>query len=1462
MQNGVGFAPGEVGQAFSFNGSNQFVTVPNSASLNPSESFSIEGWIYQTQGGRFQQIVAKWGDTGDYFNERCYSFTVTDVNGLRFAIADLPHQWDNEFHSFDAPSGAVPLDEWCHVAAVYDQSTGTRRIYVNGAKVAERVDTPIVLLNATNNASIGARLAASTMPVEPFSGLIDELSFYGKALSTAEITNIYAAGVGGKCMTPQPPTILVQPQSQSVSGGTNVTFSVGVAGSSPLFYQWLFNGSNLVNGTGAVLQLTNVQAEDAGPYSVVISNAYGTVTSSNAILTVDTSAPSIVSSPRDATLSPATNSVTLRVSATGAAPLRYQWRQDGTNRAGATTSAFILTARSTNAGNYDVIVTNAYGSATSGVAVVTVLVPPQITTQPVDQSIPVGSNATFSVLASGTTPLTYQWYFNGAPLVAATNSSLTLSGVTFSNGGFYGVWVSNMVGAARSRDAYLSILGSGPCVPPPAGMVSWWQGESNAVDLFGNNSGQLQGGVQFGSGEVGQAFSFNGTGQFVTVPNSASLNPTGSFAFEAWIYPTRSGQYQAIFGKWGDTDDYFNERSYILDLTPSLGLLFSISDYPHQFDPSFHSFSTPNNVVSLNAWSHVAAVYDQSTGTRRIYVNGVKLAERIDPPITVYSATNNASIGAQLSSSTAAAFFFGGRIDELSFYSRALTSAEIGAIFSAGAAGKCASTTACVPSPAGLISWWAGEHDGSDAFGTNAGLLQNGVGFNSGEVGQAFSFNGTNQYVLVPNSTSLSPTGSFSFEGWLYPTQRGSYEEIISKWGDTDDYFNERSYSFGLTPGGSLRFAIADLAHQWDATFHDFDSGTNIVPLNLWSHVAAVYDQSTGARRIFLNGTNVAERVDSAITVLQATNNASLGARLPSSTSPSNYFAGRIDELAYYGKALSPTDIAAIYSAGPFGKCKTPEPPQIVIQPADRTVDSGTSASFTVSVAGSNPLYYQWQFNGTNLAGATDPVLQVSNVQFSNTGTYRVVVTNAYGSVISSNAALALTRPPSQLQVVSGASSSGRTDVPINLIASGVENALGFSLQFDPALLTFLGLSPGSGANGAAVLFNTNQLGSGRLGLAIALSANSSFPQGTQELVVVSFATAAVTNTTTTPILFGDQPVTRQVINSQAAPVSAVYTSGSVTIPFLGFEADVWPVPNGDNAVSISDWVQVGRFVAGLDDVTNAALFQRVDCAPRSTLGDGRLTVSDWVQAGRYAVGLDALAPAGGPASPTGPATSQGQPRPFDSAKRILAIGNSTVQSGSSCQIPVFLSGRGDENAVAFSVTFNPSILTFTGASLGNGASGATLNVNSKSTAGGNLGFALAKASGATFTTGTNEVLRMEFAISPSATGSSVVAFSSTSVSQEIASADAISLSADYRNGSLTFFSQAITNPVITVTRSNSNLVLFWPVAALGYQLEQNQDLSSSTWTPTSVTPSTNGVDIQMIVPISGPGSFYRLHHP
>src|SRR5262249_58655295 len=106
---------------------------------------------------------------------------------------------------------------------------------------------------------------------------------------------------------------------------------------------------------------------------------------------------------------------------------------------------------------------------------------------------------------------------------------------------------------------------------------------------------------------------------------------------------------------------------------------------------------------------------------------------------------------------------------------------------------------------------------------------------------------------------------------------------------------------------------------------------------------------------------------------------------------------------------------------------------------------------------------------------------------------------------------------------------------------------------------------------------------------------------------------------TSTQVGFGDQPVAREISDANAVALQANYQPGAVAIT-SGLEGDVAPRPNGNGAVTVTDWVQIGRFVSR-QDTPSAREFQRADTAPRETRGDGRLTITDWVQAGRYAAG-------------------------------------------------------------------------------------------------------------------------------------------------------------------------------------------------------------------------------------------------
>jgi endonuclease/exonuclease/phosphatase family metal-dependent hydrolase len=167
------------------------------------------------------------------------------------------------------------------------------------------------------------------------------------------------------------PSITTQPLGQTNSLGTTATLTVVATGTAPLSYQWKHITTNLPGATASSLSLTNIQTTDAGNYSVVITNLVGSITSSNAFLAVVT-IPLITSQPQSQAISVGDNA-TFSVGASGPGTLGYQWRFAGTNLPGATSNPFTRTnAQLADAGNYTVVVTNASGSTTSDVAVLTV----------------------------------------------------------------------------------------------------------------------------------------------------------------------------------------------------------------------------------------------------------------------------------------------------------------------------------------------------------------------------------------------------------------------------------------------------------------------------------------------------------------------------------------------------------------------------------------------------------------------------------------------------------------------------------------------------------------------------------------------------------------------------------------------------------------------------------------------------------------------------------------------------------------------------------------------------------------------------------------------------------------------------------------------------------------------------------------------------------------------------------
>lgn len=199
------------------------------------------------------------------------------------------------------------------------------------------------------------------------------------------------------------------------------------------------------------------------------------------------------------------------------------------------------------------------------------------------------------------------------------------------------------------------------------------------------------------------------------------------------------------------------------------------------------------------------------------------------------------------------------------------------------------------------------------------------------------------------------------------------------------------------------------------------------------------------------------------------------------------------------------------------------------------------------------------------------------------------------------------------------------------------------------------------------------------------------------------------------------------------------------------FEADVTPRPTGKNngTVSREDYDLIGRFAMGLDAPNGEFEFQRADCAPRVDKGDGLITMADWVQAGRYYRGKDPVTTMGGPtySAPLGASvvrlTSNATGLEADAS---LRVGSLTVEPGTmSVMVPVELNSQGKENAVGFSISFDPAVFMNPDAVLGSDATGALLNVNTRQVAMGKLGIGMALPVNQTFAAGTRQIIVLKF---------------------------------------------------------------------------------------------------------------------
>jgi GH25 family lysozyme M1 (1,4-beta-N-acetylmuramidase) len=285
--------------------------------------------------------------------------------------------------------------------------------------------------------------------VSGVSGAVDVDVFNGTGASFSSafvITNIN-----------NPPSITTQPVNTTVTLGSNATFTVAVTGTPVPTLQWKFNNTNIASATGTSYTIFNAQTTNAGTYSLVASNSLGTATSSNATLTVFIPL-TITAQPTNLTVILGSNA-TFNVAAIGTPAPTYQWQFNNVNIPTATSSSLALVnVQSNKQGSYSVSVSNSTGSIISSNAILTVVTRPAITTQPFNATVNQGGATNFTVTASGTPTLSYQWQLGGSNIAGATASTYVINNAQPAQAGNYQVVVTNNYGTVTSAVRTLTVI--------------------------------------------------------------------------------------------------------------------------------------------------------------------------------------------------------------------------------------------------------------------------------------------------------------------------------------------------------------------------------------------------------------------------------------------------------------------------------------------------------------------------------------------------------------------------------------------------------------------------------------------------------------------------------------------------------------------------------------------------------------------------------------------------------------------------------------------------------------------------------------------------------------------------------------------------------------------------------------------------------------------------------------------
>lgn len=847
---------GKIGKGGNFNGSDNYVSVPDATSIKPTGGMTLSAWVYpksfsscnSTEGQRIAEKLANY-----------WAFIKSDGT-LRVGV----HNGD--YRDLDA-SGVLSLNTWQYITLTYDGST--EYVYVNSVQKGSLI-TSGSITTSTANLNIGNYNGTGCY----FNGQIDDVRIYNYARTQQQIVQ----DMNGGHPPPGSPvgsalgywkfdegyaTVANNSGNQgSVLNGTLTSMSSPATSTSGWTQSGEFGKALSFDGTGLVSIPDNNSIDLTGSMSI---SAWFYASSANE------------------------GSLVAHTASNGG----LGWELD--SRSGGVVQLFLDnhggTSPTYTAGRWNHVV-GVYNGST-----ITVYL----------NGIP-GTPSSYSGNASAVTTRmgigsrdnngAFNYKFTGKiDEVKVYNYALTADQVKLDMNRSQ----AQVLGALSDNSSYQPQAGNQEyCIPgdstscaSPVGRWDFEEGAGSSVnDTTGNaNIGTWNGtlGSQWAVGKIGKGGSFNGSDSYVSVTDASSIDVTTGLTVEFWAYigaNAPAGNWLGIISKTTDTSS----------LTNGYGVREVATGSTLQFWVGNGTTSSNNSIstIPLNTWHHFALTYTSGSGGT-MYEDGVSKGTLSD--VGNISPTAAALEFGRHNSGNS----FNGEIDQVRIYNYARTPAQVAWDYNKGAPvaywkfDECQGTTIHDSSGNSNTGTWNGTSGGSQ---TSAGTCTtSGTAWGNGATGKynsSLNFDGTDDRVSVSSSNGI-PTGNtpYTISAWIKPTSYGTYGIVgWGNWGTTNQV-----NAFRLTSTGLINYWWGN---DLSVTVSDLTDGN-------WHNVVALFDGTT--RRIYVDG--ISRGSDT-----PTSHNATFADFNIGRTNTTEYFPGQIDDTTIYNYALTAGQIKTLYNQG------------------------------------------------------------------------------------------------------------------------------------------------------------------------------------------------------------------------------------------------------------------------------------------------------------------------------------------------------------------------------------------------------------------------------------------------------------------------------------------------------------------------------------------------------------------